>query len=151
MEVRDRMTLDIFTANEKATLDEVWNLMQSLNIRHMPIVDGDHLVGVVSDRDVYLRALYCNGSIVVPAVPVKEVMSKPVVTCDLSCRVSEIAAVMLEKKIDCLPVLDGGSLVGMITSSDLLEILCTMAVDAQHQTIPVNFRLRSCVHTHLKQ
>jgi acetoin utilization protein AcuB len=147
MQVKYRMTLDVFTVRADTTLNEVWDLMQVLKVRHMPVVNGDHLVGIVSDRDVFLRASACAGSMVVPNVPVGEVMTKDVITCHPGNQIAQVAMTMLEHKIDCLPVVDYGRLVGLITSSDLLEILCAAASGACRQVIPVDFKLHHRPHS----
>jgi acetoin utilization protein AcuB len=107
----------------------------------MPVVEGQRLVGIVSDRDILLRAVAMRDDIVVPDVSVSEVMSRDVLTCNTESQIGHVAATMLEHKIDCLPVVNQGELVGLITSSDLMEILCASASGVCHQVIPVNFKI----------
>lgn len=141
MLVKNRMTQDVFTVDVDTTLDEVWDLMQSLEVRHMPVMKENRLVGIISDRDVYLRAVVCGDSTVVPRIPTAEAMSKQVITCHESSQIGQVAATMLERKIDCLPVVSGSALVGLITSSDLLEILCSSSSGLCHQVIPLHYRI----------
>ncbi len=97
-------------------------------VRHMPVVRGGTLVGVVSQRDL-LRASLSNltefGSeqrrAFLQVVEIKRVMSSPPVVVDPDATPEEAALVMAEKKIGCLPVLDGQVLVGMLTETDLLR------------------------------
>lgn len=143
MQVKSRMTQDVYTTSVNAALNEVWDLMETLGVRHMPVLDNNRLVGIISDRDVLIRATELNGKIIVPKIPVREVMTKHVITCHSRSQIGQVAAQMLENKIDCLPVVDGGLLVGLITSSDLLEILCSTASGVAHQVIPIKFQLRN--------
>ena len=141
MLVKNRMTQDVYTVAADTSLNEVWDLMQTLDVRHMPVLKGNHLVGIVSDRDIYLHAVTCNDSMVVPKRPVSEIMTRQVITCNAGSQIGQVAEIMLERKIDCLPVVTDGELVGMITSSDLLELLCMSASGVCHQVIPVNFKV----------
>jgi CBS domain-containing protein len=143
MLVKNRMTQDVYTVESDTSLDEVWDLMQALDVRHMPVLKGKRLAGIISDRDVFLRAVSVNDSVVVPKIPVSEVMTRQVITCHASSQIGQVAATMLERKIDCLPVVSDGELVGLITSSDLMEILCISASGVCHQVIPVNFRIHN--------
>jgi len=143
MQVKSRMTRDVYTTSVDSALNEVWDLMVTLDVRHMPVLENNRLVGIISDRDVLLRATKFKEEIIVPEIPVREVMTKNVITCPSRSQIGQVAALMLENKIDCLPVVDGGLLVGLITSSDMLEILCTANSGAANQVIPISFYLRN--------
>lgn len=141
MLVKNRMTQDVYTVDVKTTLDEVWDLMQALEVRHMPVLKENKLIGIISDRDVLLHTVSCGESTVVAKIATAEAMSKQVITCHESSKIGEVAATMLERKIDCLPVVSGGELVGMITSSDLMEILCSSSSGLCHQVIPLHYKV----------
>jgi CBS domain-containing protein len=96
--------------------------MRSEGIRHVLVMDGDVLAGVVSDRDV--RGVRTEGeSGGGPASPVARVMSEPVVTVDLDTPLVEAVRAMLEHKIGAVVVLDSDRPVGIVTRSDALEAL----------------------------
>jgi acetoin utilization protein AcuB len=143
MQVKNNMTHDVYTTSVNTALNEVWDFMETLGIRHMPVLDDNRLVGIISDRDVLIRATIVNGKIIVPDVLVREAMTKHVITCHSRSQIGQVASLMLDNKIDCLPVIDGGLLVGLITSSDMLEILSTAASGAAHQVIPMTFQIRN--------
>ncbi|MCC6523565.1 MAG: CBS domain-containing protein [Polyangiaceae bacterium] len=116
------------------TLEDAFAVMQRENVRHLLVVDGGDLVGIVSDRDLRrqetprrksskepwtLHDLYLFGD----ELAVRDVMTEDVVTVSPDDPTSTAARVMVENKINCLPVVLGGDLVGILTSSDLLAAL----------------------------
>ena len=125
MRTDDSMTTFLHTVEPDLTLDAAYALMRAEDIRHLPVVSGHRLVGLLSERDILLLATPYEDQVLVPSIPVKAAMKTPVVTCRETTQLREVAAIMLDHKIDCLPVLDeSGQLVGIITSSDLLEAWC---------------------------
>jgi CBS domain-containing protein len=94
----------------------------------MPVVRGGQLVGVVSERDL-LRASLSNLSAFgseqrrafLQVVEIKRVMSSPPIVIDPDASVEDAALVMAERKIGCLPVVEGGRLIGMLTETDVLR------------------------------
>lgn len=144
MKARAAMTRDVLCIAPADDLDAAWRMMQDLRVRHLPVLDGMRLVGILSDRDVLLRAtLLDDGAVDVPTIPVSHVMTPKPVTCQPSSTVSHVADIMLERKIDSLPVVDSqGNLVGLITSSDLLELLRAHDEEAT-RIIPLDFMVRT--------
>lgn len=109
-------------------LDFVDDVMKLGRIRHMPVVDGDRLVGVVSQRDLLSASLSKTLSFdhderrtFLRSVGVSEAMTSDPVTIGLRETLREAAQRMLERRIGCLPVVDDeGRLVGLVTETDLL-------------------------------
>lgn len=126
--VRDIMTQKIVTVSVDDTLSTVEDIMTLGGVRHMPVVRGGALVGVVSQRDL-LRASLSNlthfGSeqrrAFLHVVEIRRVMSAPPIVIDPDASPEEAALVMAEKKIGCLPVVEGDGLIGMLTETDLLR------------------------------
>ena len=126
--VRDIMTTDPRTIDRNQTLDVADALISGLRVRHLPVVEGARVVGVLSQRDLFQAALASTlgyGEIgrarVLKTIAVKEIMSEPPITVDAGAAVGEAARIILSKKIGCLPVLHRGSLVGLVTESDLIR------------------------------
>ena len=125
--VRDIMQEKVVTISDGDTLSTVEDIMTLGHVRHMPVVHAGKLVGVVSERDL-LRASLSNltefGSeqrrAFLTVVEIARVMSTPPIVIEADAGVQEAARVMAENKIGCLPVVDGGTLVGMLTETDLL-------------------------------
>jgi len=127
--VRDIMSEQVVTISADDSLSTVEDIMTLGRVRHMPVVRGGHLVGVVSERDLLrasLSSLVEFGSeerrAFLQVVEIKRVMSSPPVVIQPDATVEEAARVMAERKIGCLPaVTKDGKLVGMLTETDVLE------------------------------
>jgi acetoin utilization protein AcuB len=126
--VGDIMGEKLVTISADDSLSTVEDIMTLGGVRHMPVVRGGQLVVVVSERDL-LRASLSNLSsfgaderrAFLQAVEIGRVMSTPPIVIDADSTPEEAALVMAERKIGCLPVLDRGSLVGMLTETDVLR------------------------------
>ncbi|WP_337843979.1 acetoin utilization AcuB family protein [Thermus sp.] len=124
MLVKDVMKAPVLTVGPETTLEEAYRLLLERGIRHLPVVEGGRLVGIVTDRDLRLATSHLNPKGPCPGcTQVGEVMTKGVVTAHPLDPVEEAARVMRERKIGCLPVLEGEAVVGIVTGIDLLDAL----------------------------
>lgn len=119
------MTKNVTCITPDVSLDRAWSLMKRLHVRHLPVVFSGRLVGILSDRDLLLRALPVEGGAVTfPPLAVGESMTPHPVSCQATAAVSKLAALMLEHRIDSIPIVTTrDELVGLVTSTDLLELL----------------------------
>jgi CBS domain-containing protein len=128
--VRDVMQKGVVTISASDRLSTVEDIMTLGRVRHMPVVHAGKLVGVVSERDL-LRASLSNLSghrheehrAFLHVVEIARVMSTPPIVVTPDATVGEAAHIMAEKKIGCLPVVEGDQLVGMITETDILHLV----------------------------
>lgn len=126
MLVRDIMRSPVVGVPPATTLADAYRRMREKGIRHLPVLDGERLVGVVTDRDLRLAT-----SVLAP-VPfpadssVAAVMCAEPLTADAQDAVEDAARVMRERKIGCLPVVEDGRVIGIITGIDLLDALIRM-------------------------
>lgn len=142
MKAAAAMTRDVVTIEPNQSLRDAHEFMIEWNIRHLPVVNGKKLVGILSDRDILLVSKRDDVGILVPAVSVSHVMTAEPMTCDMNTDISIVARKMLDNKIDSLPILTDGELVGLITSSDLLELLIEREQTYDtHKTIPFKYRI----------
>jgi len=126
--VRDIMQEKIVKISAGERLSTVEDIMTLGGVRHMPVVRAGKLVGVVSERDL-LRASLSNLSdfgneqrrAFLQAVEIQRVMSSPAIVIGPEETVEAAAHVMAERKIGCLPVIDGDDLLGMLTETDVLR------------------------------
>lgn len=118
------MTRDIIWLEPDDSIEAAYDLMAKLSIRHIPVVEGSRIVGMLSDRDVLTWGNVKHGVLTLPKMPIAEVMARMLITCPPSATVAELAALMLQHKIDSIPIVDeGNELLGLVTSSDLLTLL----------------------------
>ncbi|MCR6107614.1 CBS domain-containing protein [Salipaludibacillus agaradhaerens] len=127
MHVRDIMVTKVIVAPPEMSLSKALKLMLLHRIRHLPIVDKhNHLVGIISDRDLSdaIPSIFdSKPKEDVMSLPVSKVMVENVITALPDDFVEEAAHIMTEQQISCLPVEENGSLIGIITETDLLNIL----------------------------
>ena len=123
MLVHEMMRSPVTTIRADASLLEAERMFRELGFRHLPVVENGILLGVLTDRDLrWQTSSLCpapHGS----GEPVRAVMSQPAVTADPLDPVEDAARIMRERKIGCLPVMDGPELVGILTGMDLLDCL----------------------------
>ncbi len=120
------MTREVVTLGPEASVAEAWGLCQELKIRHLPVVEGGRLVGLVSDRD--LRDVSPpRGSggerETLGWVRLRDIMSTDLVTIHPLDTIEHAAREIYDRRIGCLPVVAEGELVGIITSSDMMRTL----------------------------
>lgn len=135
MLVRDYMTRHPFLAEPDMSIVEAQRLMGENNIRHLPVVgEGKRLLGLVTRHsllvdprrlgslDVWEIARYLSG------LTVRDVMikAKDVITIHPDATIEEAARIMVERKVGCLPVLEGAFVVGILTDADMLAHLMQM-------------------------
>ena len=118
---RDIMTTPAETLAPTATLTEAAQQLRDLNVGSLPILDGDHLLGVVTDRDIVVRGI--AEGLDPSSSTVAEVATGAVVTVDVDDDAAEVARIMGERQVRRVPVLDGGKLVGVIAQADVARDL----------------------------
>jgi CBS domain-containing protein len=123
------MQRDLHTLGRNDKLSVADDVMRQGRIRHMPVLDDDgRLAGIISQRDLFrgalLRALGYGSraeEMMLETVPVKGAMTEEVITTTPDTALATAAGLMLEHKVGCLPVLQDGRLVGILTESDFVR------------------------------
>ncbi len=120
------MSTNLMTVPPSATLAEARTLMQSNRIHHLPVTDDEDLVGlititnVLAATDSFLRddrnRIHANEIIV------GDVMVKDVATVDVNASLRQAALFLEKHQIGCLPVMDDGKMVGIITETDFVAV-----------------------------
>ena len=126
--VADLMTTDVVTLHEDQDIVFATGAMKLRRIRHLPVVRGEELVGLVSHRDLLraqakFMALLGDdaGERQIASVHAKDVMSTEVLTVAPDTAADEAAMILVDEKVGCLPVLEGETLVGIVTEADFLR------------------------------
>jgi acetoin utilization protein AcuB len=128
MKVRDLMTPTPITVSPEMPVLEARDLMAKHRFRHLLVVEDEGLVGVLTDRDIRLNLPSQATSLsvwelnyLIARLTVGTVMTKAVVMVEPAREAREAARLMLDHKIGCLAVTDGGRVVGILTESDFLR------------------------------
>ncbi len=140
-QVRDVMQVKVVTISVTERLSTVEDIMTLGRVRHMPVVHGGRLVGVVSQRDLLRASLSELGTTetverraFLHAIEIAQVMSQPAISIDADASVSSAAQLMAQNRIGCLPVVEDERLVGMLTETD---VLCWVAGAKNDALTPV--------------
>ncbi|HEY7112064.1 MAG TPA: CBS domain-containing protein [Thermoanaerobaculia bacterium] len=115
--LRDIMQKNVERISPNESAEAAWNRMRLRRIRHLVVQERGRVVGVLSDRDVAGRGSLRQ------VEAVGDVMTEPVVSAHPEMTLRQAANRMRGRSIGCLPVIDGDDLVGIVTTTDLLELL----------------------------
>jgi len=118
MQLKDAMTPGVEVVHPETTLQEAAETMRRLDVGPLPVCDGDRLVGMLTDRDITVRAVAegCDPT----TTPVREAMTPEIIHCFEDQDVQEAARLMAQYQIRRLPILNRNKrLVGMVSLGDL--------------------------------
>ena len=128
--VREFMTTALTTLDDSAYLIDAALILRRTGFRHLPILSGERLVGLITDRDInrYAPSLLSNitqeeYNAIFENTPLQRVMVKDPVTVEPATPMREVVAMLHNKKLGCMPVVEDGKLVGIITTTDMLKLL----------------------------
>lgn len=119
MKVRDLMTPSPATIASRESLAKAWALMRTRHIRHLPVTEEGRLVGLVSERDLYL--LQSLRGVIPDHEPVEEAMTEFPYTVHPEDAVADVAAEMAREKYGCAVVVAEERIVGIFTTVDALR------------------------------
>jgi acetoin utilization protein AcuB len=129
MNVAKRMKRNPVFVDEGDSMKKAMDLLKEHEIRHLPVLkDGEKLVGILSERDIKqaspspataleIREIYY----LLDKVKVKQIMTRRPYSVSSTAPIEEAALIIREKKIGCLPVVDDGKLVGILTETDIID------------------------------
>ena len=117
MQVKKRMARKLVTIAPATNILKAMELMRKNSIRHLPVVEGDELVGFVTEGDLRQASLLA----MVDKVSIEDVMIKKPVTISPEASLEEAAKLIYAHRIGGLPVVKGKKLVGIITILDILK------------------------------
>ncbi len=127
--VRNWMSSPVITVTPKTTLTDARKITADHKIRALPVMDGERLVGIVTQRGLirldlsFLNEKAAEIEVALPEETVGDVMTRNPLTVDPEFTVPKAARIMLENKITALPVVDKGRLVGILTNTDVMRFL----------------------------
>lgn len=113
----------IWTVEPDATVYRALEILAEKDVGALPVVEGDELRGIFSERD-YARKVVLKGR-ASRDIPVSELMSKGVIVVSPSDSINDCMALMTERRVRHLPVMDGDRLVGIVTIGDVVKSVIT--------------------------
>ncbi|GAA4244216.1 CBS domain-containing protein [Winogradskyella psychrotolerans] len=125
------MSTDIIALNREDDLERAELLFKRHKIRHIPVVNEGVIIGMLSYTDL-LRISFADAvdeteteieTLVYNMFTIDQVMAKNVVTIPSDATIKEVAKILAEKEFHALPVVDKGRLVGIVTTTDLINYL----------------------------
>lgn len=130
MLVRDIMTTDLTTLREDEVLLDATLIFARGGFRHIPILNGTQLVGIVTERDVkHYTPSILSGippeeyNRLMATTPLSKIMARGPITIESGKTVYEAARILYDHRIGCLPVVENDELKGIITTTDMLKLL----------------------------
>ena len=122
------MTRDVVTINVNDSLHNANNIFNSQSLRHLPVVANDHLVGILSQTDI-LRISFGNtfgeqnggDEAIFDMLSINQIMKHSPTTVSSSDTLKDAAKLLAEKEFHALPVVDDERLVGIITTTDIIN------------------------------
>ena len=125
------MTENVITLKRKDSLETAEKLFKKHHIRHIPVVSGDVIIGMLSYTDL-LRISFADSvyddddhvdSIVYNMFTIEQVMVKKIVSVNPSSSIKEVAEILSKSEFHALPVVDNNNLIGIVTTTDLIKYL----------------------------
>lgn len=133
MRIRELMQRDVVTVDAAAHLDVAEELMRMDRVRHLPVVSDGRLVGLVSQRDLFRAALSSalarspeDEQRWLARIPVTQAMTREVLFAHPDADVGHAVEMMLRERVGCLPVVEEGRLVGLLSETDCLRHLAEL-------------------------
>jgi acetoin utilization protein AcuB len=117
MRLRDIMHSKVQTVSPRESAAVAFERMRRARIRHLVVQDGKKVVGVLSDRDV------AGMGSLRQVETVEDVMSSPALTGSPDLTLRQAANLLRGRTMGCLPILEDGKIVGIVTTTDLLELI----------------------------
>ena len=125
------MTKNVITLNKSDSLDTAERLFKKNKIRHIPVVSGKEIKGMLSYTDL-LRISFADAideneesveTMVYNMFTIEQVMAKNLVSVSSTTTIKEVAELLSKKEFHAIPVIDNNELVGIVTTTDLINYL----------------------------
>lgn len=141
MFVKQRMTTNPFTVTPDQSIPDALSVMTERGVRHLPVVEGRRVVGVISRNDIAAASpskattlSAQEATYLISKLKVGKVMSTPPVVISPDALLEEAAVILRDGKIEMLPVVEGDELIGVITESDILDSFIDLLGFRDHGT-----------------
>jgi CBS domain-containing protein len=119
MQIKDIMTTNVISVRPDVPADDAWRDMRNARVHHLVVIDEHRIAGILSDRDLGGE----HGALVRAGKRVADLMTPYALVVAPEMPVRDAANLMRGNTLGCLPVVDGKALIGIVTISDLLELI----------------------------
>lgn len=151
MNVADLMNTKLYLLSPNDSVEGAVRMLQQRGVRHLLVMDGDELAGILSDRDLkraidptkrrHKKLLNLGGLFfLLQPILVREIMTKNPITIAHDATVQEAAALMVKNRFGALPVVRGDKLLGIVTETDILRHFATLPEATNGATTKVKAR-----------
>lgn len=124
MAVEDIMTTKVFSVDKNRKLSDAVNLMEKKRISRVVVTTGGELCGILTEKDVADHVgSFRHGNSSPSSLHISTAMKSPIISVEKDVSIKEAAKIMLKEGISSLPVLDEGKLAGIVTKTDIVEML----------------------------
>jgi len=129
--ISEIMTKKVITLNNHDDLETAEHLFKSKHIRHIPVLSNDKVIGILSYTDL-LRISFADAvdeeessvdAVVYNMFTIEQVMAKNLVYVSSSTSIKEVAQILSKREFHAIPVIDNEKLVGIVTTTDLINFL----------------------------
>lgn len=123
------MSTDVISVNMSQSLREVSDIVRNKNIRHVPVVSGDKVIGMLTKTDLQKISFVdtFDGDKLTTAMfdslSIEQVMSTDLTVIEKDETIYDVAVTLSKNEFHALPVVDGNKIVGIVTSTDLIKYL----------------------------
>jgi acetoin utilization protein AcuB len=150
MLVKNWMSKDLVTVDVNDSMQDAAKLIKENNIRGLPVMKKDKLVGIVTDRDLKRASASDANTLeihellfLISKIKVKDIMTKDPITIPLDSTIDEAAEVLLDNKLSGAPVMDDkGQVVGIITQTDIFRVMVSLT-GVREKGIQLGFQLEN--------
>ena len=118
-EVLEEKGSEVLEIDAEATVLEAVQQMVEMNVGSLLVTDAGEITGIVTERD-YLRRVTLEGR--TENAPVREIMSSPLIVATAETTIDECMALMTDRRIRHVPVVEGGEVVGLVSIGDLVKL-----------------------------
>lgn len=124
------MTKNVHTVNVSDDLHEAIEIVKKNHIRHLPVLEGKEVVGIISRTDINrltFSSLFDNqegaDEAILEMLSIPQVMTQKPRTVDASLSIREVAEILATEEYHALPVIENGELVGIVTTTDVIKYM----------------------------
>ena len=119
MKIKDIMTRDLVIGNIDSTISEISKIMQQADIGFVPIADGNKIVGIITDRDIVIRALANNAE---SNTGVEKYMTTNIISIEQDKTIEDAINLMGKEQIKRLIITNNNKVVGILSLSDIINM-----------------------------